>query len=493
MKLLKNLISKTGLLAFFTFAMAFSLSCCKEDELEKWVDLRYRVNDSYTLDSKGLEAEGNVGFSFFVKSTAPWEVVGTPGQDWYTLSPQSGEAGEKYEVTFICKENKDLDDRIDTLSIRSDYWTGKQFVVTQQGIAYLKYESNVMIPKQGGEASFQVKSNQKWTAKVTSGESWLSIVSGDSGEFDGEVTVKTDDVNKGERRIGQVTLYDRHGVVRQIVDCPQYGVVLVPAVPENGKWFALEHQAQVFTIPVEADGEWEAVKDNEEDDWFDIAPGTSMNQLVINVKEHTGEKVREAKVYLMTKAAEGTDPVRKEVKFKQINPLTTYTTEVGREIVPGNGFQMNDAAHGKYLFYLKPPLTAGTLSITLAWDGKNMQYNIINGVAKGQTVPWNNMFNKSNDPGPVRFHRTLDKQKDNVVGFTVEENADETPSVGNMILYVNDEVVGNMKEIPGFMYNPKEMFWEQICMPGKLTVVCTGGGAAFLDKVEFTPPLDWGE
>ena len=107
-----------------TLLPAFSLlQGCDDSEAEKWVDLRYRVEDSYLVEAKNPEP-----VSFQVKSTDPWEVFGK--YDWYTISPSTGEAGETYTVTVTCKENTELDDRIDTLNIKSDYWTGKRFVLT---------------------------------------------------------------------------------------------------------------------------------------------------------------------------------------------------------------------------------------------------------------------------------------------------------------------------------------------------------------------------
>lgn len=61
-----------------TLLPAFSLlQSCDDSEAEKWVDLRYRVEDSYLVEAKNPEP-----VSFQVKSTDPWEVfgnmIGTP-------------------------------------------------------------------------------------------------------------------------------------------------------------------------------------------------------------------------------------------------------------------------------------------------------------------------------------------------------------------------------------------------------------------------------
>ena len=117
-------------------------SCSDEKEQMKWVDLRYRVEDSYLLEASNPET-----ISFLVKSTDPWMVYGTA--DWYTITPPSGEGDMENTttVTIVCEENTDLDDRTDTVKIQTDYWIGKEFTITQKGIAYLEYEPVLNIPQ----------------------------------------------------------------------------------------------------------------------------------------------------------------------------------------------------------------------------------------------------------------------------------------------------------------------------------------------------------
>ena len=292
-----------------TLLPAFSLlQGCDDSEAEKWVDLRYRVEDSYLVEAKNPEP-----VSFQVKSTDPWEVFGK--YDWYTISPSTGEAGETYSVTVTCKENTELDDRIDTLNIKSDYWTGKRFVLTQKGTAYLNVEGVDMIDQEGNSETFSVLSNQKWTAKVTDGDVWLSIQSGASGEMNGEITV-TASPNTGEQRTGIVTIYDRHGKIAREVQCIQDGVLLTPDTPENGKWFAMYEQAQQLTIHVESNAEWEVSKENEADDTWYHFEKTSFDgsaDIVINVDAHEGSSVRTGIIVLSTKAAEGATPLMKTI------------------------------------------------------------------------------------------------------------------------------------------------------------------------------------
>ena len=75
-----------------------------------------------------------------------------------------------------------MDDRTDTVTIKSDYWIGKEVSIIQKGIAYLTLENadDLLLEKEETTCSFNVKSNQIWSAAVTEGDEWLSIQSGEN-------------------------------------------------------------------------------------------------------------------------------------------------------------------------------------------------------------------------------------------------------------------------------------------------------------------------
>ncbi len=43
-----------------------------------------------------------------------------------------------YDVTIKCEENTSLDDRTEVINIKSDYWTGKKFTLTQKRYCLLR-------------------------------------------------------------------------------------------------------------------------------------------------------------------------------------------------------------------------------------------------------------------------------------------------------------------------------------------------------------------
>lgn len=169
---------------FCASALVLSALCgCgqKAETPQKWVDLRYRVDDSYELPARGAQP-----FTMVISSTDPWTVT-SAHPDWCIIDNEEGEAsaaddillgkGEKTTVRVKYYDNTELDDRIDKIMIRSDYWLGKTVTVYQKGIAYLSIpdeEQEITVSKFGGEYSFSIQSNQDWSAKVTEGD-WITI------------------------------------------------------------------------------------------------------------------------------------------------------------------------------------------------------------------------------------------------------------------------------------------------------------------------------
>lgn len=259
------------LLGTLILISSWSVQSCKDDEPIKWVDLRYKAADSYTIAASGKET-----VSIQVKSTDPW-IVYSNHSDWCTISPNQGEANELYDVQITYTPNTSLDDRTDTVTIKSDYWIGKEVSIIQKGIAYLTLENadDLLLEKEETTYSFNVKSNQNWSAAVTEGDEWLSIQSGENGTLDGMVTLKALE-NKGEQRSGIVVIYDRHGKEVANVECTQKGVVLTPTTQSLR---ALYNDATV-TLHVESNGEWIVEKENEEDEWYSFTKLSTMERMI---------------------------------------------------------------------------------------------------------------------------------------------------------------------------------------------------------------------
>ena len=112
MKSIWNKIALPGLAFMALCTTPFVLQGCDDDEETKWVDLRYRVEDAYTLPhhDDADTPENELAFTFQVKSTDPWEVFGEqPDAGWYTINPATG------EVMVILSLGEDRPDERDEL------------------------------------------------------------------------------------------------------------------------------------------------------------------------------------------------------------------------------------------------------------------------------------------------------------------------------------------------------------------------------------------
>lgn len=494
--------------------MAAAFVGCDDEQAEKWVDLRYRVEDAYLVEAKDPKP-----ITFQVKSTDKWEVFGK--YDWHTITPNSGEPGEAYDVTVQCKENTDLDDRIDTISIKSDYWTGKTFVLTQKGIAYLDFEVDYgdkldeygnpikdehgnpikrdNISEFGGTAAIKVLANQKWTAKVTEGDAWLSIEGSSEGELDGAITVNATP-NAGEMRTGKVTLYDRHSKPVQVVECVQGGKQLDPEIPENGAWFQLYEEAQQLTIHVESNAEWTVRKENEADEtWYDFAKTefSGSDDIVVNLTENEGSRVRTGVIILSTKAEAGATPVVKYVKFKQANPKIPVVTELNKTLAAGESYYgPGSLMPGRYNFYINP-FAGADINLFFMWNGSTpyaeLRWHVIGGKTKLSTTPWSS--NVHNDMAS----NTVDATQANVLSWDIQKYVDENDPTKVWIYtewILNNEIIAKCIS-DGFTDGTQssdtwKVPFDQISAGGNFMLRAVGSSVT-ISKYEYVAPLEWGD
>ena len=475
---------------------ALSLVACTENTDTTSVDLRYRVEDSYEVTAANPEV-----ITIYVKSTLPWTVAGTD-ESWYSISPSHGEAGEKYEVTITCQENTGLDDREDTISISSDYWTGKKFRLFQKGTAYLNVSGLSEIEQTGGSMTFAIESNQKWTAAVTEGDIWLSIESGASGELDGTITVNATP-NSGEQRTGIVSVYDRHGELAAIAECTEAGVILTPVSPEERSWFMLFDEAQTLEVPVEANAAWTVSKSDDEDDWFDLGQ-TSFDgdgTIVINIKENKGSEVRQGVVIVSTVAEEGATPLVKNIEFRQASSQTPKV--IAENVVVSNGKVIGTGMKpGRYDFYLAPGMAYVESGVSFVFLGAqddmvannelSYWFDIAN-PADGQLRTWCRTLNYSSQLNRwvTSARKIVNMSAANKLTLSFYEY--HAPD-GLITIYseyiLNDELFGSL--IGNEAAGGWRVHYDQAVANGYANLVCHGSGFT-IERVEYTPAIDWGE
>lgn len=273
----------------------------KGEEAVKTVDLRYRCQDSYALSASGAQE-----FTILVASTDPWTVT-SEHPDWCIITEEEGEGqdpelvhvGGATPTTIKVKyyDNTDLDDRVDKITIQSDYWVGKVITVTQKGCAYLSIpeaDMNLSVEKAGGDYIIHILSNQDWSSQVTGGE-WLSVKEGASGNGNGNVVVSAE-VNAMELRYGEVTVYDRHQSAIAAIQFTQDGVQLVPA----GNELRAGYDQLAGELEITSNTKWTVAKASEGDDWFSIVnpAGEGNGKIQLTFTQNDEDGLRRADIII---------------------------------------------------------------------------------------------------------------------------------------------------------------------------------------------------
>lgn len=298
--------------------LAGMMISCKEDEPLKYVDLRYLAEDSYELPSASPET-----IRIQVKSTDPWIVYGKDNR-WCSISPAEGPANQLFDVEIKYTDNVDLDDRLDTLIIKSEHWIGKSIPVRQKGIAYLELDGaeNIVLDQFGASGTFSVRANQNWTIVPDVSASWLTI-DVCSGTGDGTVSYGTTQHNKGEKRTANIKILDRHGELVMIVPITQDGVELVPEYT----LVKTDFSSKTLSINVTSNSEWTVVKEDEGLQWLNFEDIYFEGNGVLNVSltENNGNAIRTAFVKLLTPEVEDAEQVVKTIIIRQAHdPAPEY-------------------------------------------------------------------------------------------------------------------------------------------------------------------------
>lgn len=312
-------------------ALLLGLWGCQQQKQEgaaDAVDLRYRADDTYSLDAVGAKA-----FTLLVASSKPWTIT-SEHPDWCIISEEDGAPVDpaalhvgKAEPTTIrvqYYDNTGLDDRTDHIFIQSDGWTGKTVTVNQKGIAFLTIPEEDLaleVEKAGGELTIHVQSNQAWSSKVTEGE-WISIADGETGEGEGTITVQAVE-NTSELRYAQMTVYDRHDVAMALIQFTQDGVQLVPLSDE----LRAGYDQLSAELEIVSNAKWTVEKASDADDWFTIdnptGEGNGTIRLTLTPNEGTG--LRKAEIIVKNVVVNPDDAqVEKPITVKQaykINPV----------------------------------------------------------------------------------------------------------------------------------------------------------------------------
>lgn len=463
------------------------LSSCSDngDRIDP-VDLRYEVLDRYDIAAKDPQP-----VLFRVKSTKQWTVLSN-NKDWCTIDPPLGDPNLDYDVRVQYNDNLGLDDRTDTLIIRSDYWIGKWVAIIQKGTAFLNVEKteDLTIDEAGGRLKFTVKSNQNWTSKVAAGGEWVTILSGASGSMDGEIEFEAGE-NKGERREAKIEVLDRHGEIAQRVVVTQNGVILSV---ESVELRALYDDEQIV-FNVESNTEWEVVKDDKQ--WYSF-PKTNFegnSSVTVLLEENPLTVIRSAAFELRTKSVEGSTPIVKRVILKQAHELVPIRHEFDEAEKPywsftggnpifngdlvlktGVRHMMYKAGLGTYTYKVHGMDAASFLRIFFLTGDIEIRCHLsaARGTTDFTTRPYS--ITNENPKGKSPF----DKSVSNIIGLELSDNGEGALHVKWLL---NGSIICEQTANEGGF---------QLSSNQKLDVVVDANpGNITLDWWEYTPLLEW--
>lgn len=475
------------------------------------VDLRYRVNDEYSLPSHDAQP-----FTIVVTSSKPWSIF-SDNPDWCIIDEEEGEAsdpelvligrGNKTTVHVQYYDNNDLDDRTDRITIKSDYWIGKVVTIKQKGIAYLDIpedEKDIEVIKAGGDVEFHISSNQDWSTKVTSGD-WISIVEGETGTGDGTVKLLSQD-NPGEKRYASLEVYDRHGLKVHDVNFTQDGVQLDPAAFE----IRAGYDQKSTSLDIVANSKWTAVRDNENDTWYTITnpEGDGDGTLEITLDENTGTGLRVGHIILKSVAVNPEDFVaEKIITVKQayrIEPVRIYfdndemgkwksdkantpvwTKGVGTLFVSEARLNNGDMPFGTYTFRWSSITPEARVRHWFCYgDGQEIKFNIVSASNKLAMEFNSSSSGVSGKPDMISSYEIDPSAQPIELTLKFDPSGDK---------YCHITYLYNGTEICSF--DSSDSVMHKVTWGGDINmyVGVDSGGSAVCEYYEYTEPVNWDE
>jgi hypothetical protein len=256
-----------------------------------------------TPDSRNLDY--TAGSSSFTVSnigggSMDWSASVATGSTWaHITSGFSGTNNGEIIVTVDGNNDSDLREAVIVVTNNTDSGTPKTLHIYQQaGKPVLSINHTVQeLNSEGGNAIFAVSNsgtgNLSWTAAVTSGSSWIRIVSGSNGSNSGNIELRAD-VNNGQIRTATITVTANGGAENQV------NLTIVEAAPQpvleidpDNQTIGYEGGIISFGITKSGEGSitWSADV-TEGADWTHINSGITGNdkgKIVVKVDANPGE------------------------------------------------------------------------------------------------------------------------------------------------------------------------------------------------------------
>ena len=166
---MKRLISIHSLYLLLTVAF---FAACSDDKEDNPQPATPAIEWATGQSSPTFETSGGTASVHF-SSTTDW--TAEVDQDWCSVSPASGTAGENCAVTVSATPNETTDERNATLIVRSGTVTERMTIVQKQKDALTVTSNRIEVPADGGNATVEVQANIDFTYEIDEAAAeWLT-------------------------------------------------------------------------------------------------------------------------------------------------------------------------------------------------------------------------------------------------------------------------------------------------------------------------------
>ena len=185
---------KRFLLIVSVLLAAVVVSCKKETPVEDSLTLKSQASVTVPVDGDVVSIAFNTNVAWTAKST----------QDWVTLQPASGEAGDATVKASVLK-NEAFDAREAQVTITAGSKTATVTILQGQTNALQLETTSFEVPAEGGTVEVKVKANVNYEVKIPAAIDWITQT---KGLTESTVTLSVADYKLLEDRTANITITD---------------------------------------------------------------------------------------------------------------------------------------------------------------------------------------------------------------------------------------------------------------------------------------------
>ena len=232
------------ILFFATIVLAVLAASCTKPK----VDPAVTVSSGTTAT---VPTEGDV-VSITFTSNVPWTAKSS--ESWLTVSPASGEAGEKITIKASALKNETNDAREATVTITAETATATVTVTQAQLDAVNVNTTAFEVPAEGGNVEIPVSANVDYQVTIPEAIDWVHVVS-TKGMVDYKAVLKVDASYEEEVREANIKVGETAVKITQAAFAPYYDLLLPEGVGQfsgfgDGSPLVLGADVTSYTIEV---------------------------------------------------------------------------------------------------------------------------------------------------------------------------------------------------------------------------------------------------